>query len=92
MAALMRRFGGHPYERGDMLDFKAVDPTKNAYENFLSLGYNNNELVGWGGRGQSGRALLSQRCNRLCLRLGGCGGGRAPTAAGTPWPAWVCWG
>lgn len=46
MSALMRRFGGHPYERGDMIDFKALDPSKPMWENMAALGYNNNELVG----------------------------------------------
>ena len=46
MAALMKRYGGHPYERGDMLDFKTVDPDKPFDENLRALGYNYKELVG----------------------------------------------
>lgn len=45
MAALVKRFGGHPYERGDALDFRSVDPDKSIHDNLLALGYNNNELV-----------------------------------------------
>jgi len=45
MAALMRRFGGHPYENGDMMDFKTLDPKRPLHENLLAIGYNNNELV-----------------------------------------------
>ena len=45
MRALMKRFGGHPYERGDALDFRAVDPDKSIHDNLLALGYHNNELV-----------------------------------------------
>lgn len=44
MGALMRRFGGHPYERGDMIDFKTVDPSRSLLENMQALGYNHNEL------------------------------------------------
>jgi hypothetical protein len=29
--ALMRRYGGHPSEQGDMLDFRALDPTKTTW-------------------------------------------------------------
>ncbi|GBF90673.1 hypothetical protein Rsub_03245 [Raphidocelis subcapitata] len=44
MGALMRRYGGHPYERGDVVDFKTVDPTRPLAENMEALGYNRNEL------------------------------------------------
>lgn len=61
MKALMKRFGGHPYERGDVLDFKAVDPDRPIHENLLALGYHNNELVsfrvGDGGRDETARWL-----------------------------------
>jgi hypothetical protein len=65
MAALMRRFGGHPYEQGDVLDFKALDPTKSVYDNLLAMGYNDNELVVGGVRGPGAAA-----------GQGGGGGGR----------------
>lgn len=49
----MKRFGGHPYERGDMIDFKTIDPTKPFDETLRALGYNANELVK-GGCGRMG--------------------------------------
>eukprot|EP00878_Enallax_costatus_P015949 GHUV01016722.1.p1 GENE.GHUV01016722.1~~GHUV01016722.1.p1 ORF type:complete len:458 (+),score=126.66 GHUV01016722.1:249-1622(+) len=45
MAALMQRFGGHPYETMDMLPFNVVDPVKKTpLENLWAMGHNRNEL------------------------------------------------
>lgn len=47
IAALMQRFGGHPYETMDMLPFNVVDPVKKTpLENLWHMGHNRNELVG----------------------------------------------
>jgi hypothetical protein len=43
--ALLKRYGGHPYERGDLLDFKTIDPSRPLADNLAALGYNANELV-----------------------------------------------
>lgn len=49
MAALMQRYGGHPYDTMDNLPFNVVDPVKKTpLENLWAMGHNRNELVRWG--------------------------------------------
>jgi hypothetical protein len=60
MAALMARFGGHPYEKGDMLRFNVVDPQKSLRTNMSTMGYHEHELVGGWGRGR--QQLHPQPC------------------------------
>lgn len=46
MAALMQRYGGHPYDTMDNLPFNVVDPVKKTpLENLWAMGHNRNELV-----------------------------------------------
>eukprot|EP00200_Dunaliella_tertiolecta_P002578 CAMPEP_0202351510 /NCGR_PEP_ID=MMETSP1126-20121109/8116_1 /ASSEMBLY_ACC=CAM_ASM_000457 /TAXON_ID=3047 /ORGANISM="Dunaliella tertiolecta, Strain CCMP1320" /LENGTH=564 /DNA_ID=CAMNT_0048943621 /DNA_START=107 /DNA_END=1800 /DNA_ORIENTATION=+ len=42
--ALMRRMGGHPYDRTDMIPNKVLDPSKPVAENLDALGYNHLDL------------------------------------------------
>lgn len=38
LKALMQRYGGHPYETGDMIPFKLLDPAAPLSENLAALG------------------------------------------------------
>jgi hypothetical protein len=94
LTALLRRYGGHPYERGDMIDFKTVDPTRPLAENMAALGYNRNELVraraGGRGGGRAGVGLSSRTAQRrapLDTAKGPCLASRFPGSRGNAWCA-----
>jgi hypothetical protein len=74
MAALMARFGGHPYDQMDLLPFNVVDPVKRTpLENMWGMGHNRNELVRRVARAPGGWPCSTTACwgTHMCTRSPG---------------------